>query len=228
MKLRLIKIITFLGGIYFFIEFIFPKYIVIGGTAIEIGAYQSTALKVLQVVGSMAIGLGVINLGRIHGFAVLRMREGWGYSLILMASMILTMLAGMLMWYYDEFHGGSEALSNLFWQFIFNGIYNNLGSAMFSLLAFYIAVAAYRSFRVQNMEAALMMGAAIIVMIGQIPLGAFLAESISIFNVPRWRSWLLTKINVPVFRAILFGSLIAGLSMSVRMWLSLDRTEFKE
>jgi hypothetical protein len=90
---------------------------------------------------------------------------------------------------------------------------------MFSLLAFYIASAAYRSFRVQNVEAGLMMAAALLVMLGQIPLGFFIHE-----EIPRVRNWLLTRVSTPAFRGIIFGSSIAGLTMGVKMWLSLERT----
>lgn len=219
MRSRVIKAITFLGGIYFFLEFVLPKYIFLGDTAFELGAYHSKILKAVQVIFVMAIGLGVINLVRIHGYALIRKRPGWLNSLALIVSMALTIGFGLANWYMKEFHGGSEMLDRIFWKFIMQGVYQNLGSAMFSLLAFYIAYAAYRSFRVQSVEAGLMMVAAIVVMIGQIPLGAFISETI-----PQTRAWVLTRINVPVFRGIMFGSMIAGLAMAVRMWLSLERT----
>ncbi len=87
---------------------------------------------------------------------VARKRGGWGYSLALLVAMVVTVVTGF--W---QYYSGWEGMKSFFWGFIFQGLYNNLGSAMFSLLAFYIATAAYRAFRLQNIETGLMMGSSI-------------------------------------------------------------------
>ena len=112
-------------------------------------------------------------------------------------------------------------MKEFFNDFLFGGLMNNLSSAMFSLLAFYMASAAYRSFRVQSFEAALMMGAALIIMVGQIPLGYLVTE-----QAPQARNLTMIWISTPAFRGIAFGAMIAGLAMAVRMWLSLEKTSF--
>ena len=105
-------------------------------------------------------------------------------------------------------------------HFVYEGLFAPLGAAMFSLLAFYIATAAFRSFRIRSLEALIMMIPALIVMLGQIPQGPlYLHESL-----PEVRFWLLENISTPAFRAIVFGALIAGLAMAVRMWLSLEKS----
>ena len=109
-------------------------------------------------------------------------------------------------------------------RLIKEGLFSQLGAAMFSLLAFYIANAAYRSFRIRSKEAALMMLAALIVMLGQIPHGPLYIST----ELPAIRIWLLKNINTPVNRAIFFGSAIAGLAMSVRLWLSLERSPLSQ
>ncbi len=224
MRSRIIKIVTFLGGIYFFVVFLLPKRILIGDTVIEPGKYDSQMLNGVIVVGAMAIGLGVINLVRLHGYRVARLAKDWSYSLALLVAMFGTIVVGLLSWYFKERGDESALLKEMFWTFIYKGLYNNLASAMFSLLAFYIAYAAYRSFRIQSLESALMMLAALLVMLGQIPLGVFISHNVPLLNVLELRAWLMKKVNVPVFRGILFGSLIASLGMAARMWLSLERT----
>ena len=107
------------------------------------------------------------------------------------------------------------------YSFLFNGLFVSLGSAMFSLLGFYIAAAAYRAFRVRSAESALMMAAALIVMLGQIPFGVWLCESL-----PDMRLWLLQKPNVAAFRAIAIGAGVASLVMAFRMWFSLESEGF--
>lgn len=110
------------------------------------------------------------------------------------------------------------SLNRGIYNLIYQGLWTALAAAMFSLLGFYIAAAAYRAFRVRSMESALMMTAAIVVMLGQIPFGVWLYE-----GLPALRSWLLSVPSSAAFRAIRLGAGVAGLLMALRMWLSLDR-----
>lgn len=106
-------------------------------------------------------------------------------------------------------------------NFLNEALFNTLGRAMFALLGFYIAAAAYRSFRVRNVESALMMATAVLVILGQLPF-TFLS------NFPDIRVWLLKNINLPGNRAIFFGSSIAGLILAFRMWFSLEKNPMND
>ena len=314
---RLIAFVTFCGGLYFFLEFLLPKKVF----GVEVGYYHDEITNGVILVGAMAIGLGIINLLRVHGGNILKSRPGWSNSLALLLGMFvvfaievsdflkseesgremqrvsnlliytqskvlpenretLDILANSLMalkneaverrlTYADDrgtaFLGPldkslskvadlkeiseadfesskSELVSNLrefaaaardvatskyestaskkASRFVFNAFFVPLGSAMFSLLAFYVATAAYRSFRVQSFESTIMMLAAVVVMLGQIPHGPLYISE----NLPQIRLWLLKNISTPAFRAIFFGSAVAGLAMAVRMWLSLEKS----
>jgi hypothetical protein len=107
--------------------------------------------------------------------------------------------------------------------FLTEGLFTSLGSAMFSLLAVYIAAAAYRAFRVRSLESFLMMAAAVLVMLGQTPFGLWLYE-----GLPGIRQWLLEVPNSAAFRAIKIGAAVAALVMSIRMWLSIESENFTE
>ena len=118
-------------------------------------------------------------------------------------------------------------------QVLFDGIFTALGSAMFSLLGFYIASAAYRAFRVQSLESLLMMCAALLVMLGQIPFGLKLQNFLADWNIihldlPELRNWLLLVPSAAAFRAIKIGAAIAGLVIAFRMWLSIESENFSE
>jgi hypothetical protein len=204
---------TFLAGVYFFIAFFLPQHIVVGRTDFEWTRWDEEISDVFQVILAMSVGLGVINILRVYGYQVVKGRKGWPNGLALIAAMLVTAVFG----FWSEF-GSRDAVKSFFHDFLFSGLYNNLGSAMFSLLAFYIAGAAYRSFRVQSVEASLMMLAALVVMLGQIPLGFYISE-----RFPTVRNWLMTQVSTPGIRAILFGILVAFLVTAVRMWLSLEK-----
>ena len=115
----------------------------------------------------------------------------------------------------------SRATINKVYDFLFDGLFNQLGSAMFALLGVYIAAAAYRAFRVRTVESALMMTAAVIVMLGQISFGKQVYE-----HMPAIRQWLLEVPNSAAFRAIRLGAGVAGLLLAIRMWLSIESKSF--
>ncbi|MCC6444386.1 MAG: PD40 domain-containing protein [Armatimonadetes bacterium] len=121
------------------------------------------------------------------------------------------------------------------WQInriLFFGLLSSLDATMFSLLAFYIAAAAYRAFRVRSVEASLMMAAAFIVLIGQVPLGMALTGGLptegwlASFRIEVMSNWVLQIINAPAYRAMGFGLALGGLAMALRIWLSLERGSY--
>lgn len=368
-KEQIIAFFTFVGGLYFFLEFVLPGIVLYFYPEMTLAsffkillpdallppdidthpAFQAELLhdaisKGVQVVGVMAIGLGIINILRVHGGAIVRSRAGWHNSLALLIGLFtvftfefidlrngelrgrqreridtlvqfntvirddfrsklsptvprlkalaleLTAVrkettdehsertltpqdatqAETFQSYLQQLEDAERITSELsvlyakndrgaptvaaieaqtdrlsetlkamaesvqtlasaryetsnarqINEFIFKAFFTPLGSAMFSLLAFYIATAAYRSFRIRSLEALIMMIPAIIVMLGQIPDGPLYVSE----DLPAYRAWLLRTISTPAFRAITFGSLIAALAMSVRMWLSLEKS----
>jgi hypothetical protein len=115
----------------------------------------------------------------------------------------------------------AHSTSQKVYDFLFDGLFNQLGSAMFALLGVYIAAAAYRAFRVRTVESGLMMIAAVIVMLGQISFGKEIYE-----QMPSIRQWLLEVPNSAAFRAIRLGAGVAGLMLAIRMWLSIESKSF--
>ena len=83
-----------------------------------------------------------------------------------------------------------------------------------------------------SMEAALMMGAAAIIMLALVPIGVALTDWIpaghvlSIFRVERIGYWLLVWPNMAAQRAIGFGVAVGALATGLRIWLSLERGSF--
>lgn len=134
---------------------------------------------------------------------------------------LLSELGGLRRDWLTHLYGISNL--KLSYALIYDGLFVALGSAMFSLLGFYIASAAYRAFRVRSVESALMLLAAFLVMLGQIPFGLWISE-----DLPSWRLWILEVPNSAAFRAIKIGAAVAGLVMAFRMWLSIESESFGE
>jgi hypothetical protein len=115
------------------------------------------------------------------------------------------------------------------YQVFFNGLLKPLQSTTFALLGFFIVTAAYRAFRIRNLEAGLMTVIAFLVMLGQVPLGQMLtswidpASGFAWLRIENVTNWLLTNPNTAATRGILFGAVTGGFALSLRVWLSLER-----
>ena len=134
------------------------------------------------IVIAASILLGVGNIIRVHYRKIRRKREGWPYSIITLAIMAV-MLGFGGPW-------GTIAEGSPFnWMFL--NMQVPLQSTMFSLLAFFIASAAYRAFRLRSAEASLLLIAAIIVMLGRVPVGQWMTRSLpEVFQLQPQGSWV--------------------------------------
>ena len=111
-------------------------------------------------------------------------------------------------------------------NWLFKYIKVSMESTMYSLLAFFIASAAFRAFRARSFDATVMLIAAIVMMVGRIPFG----ESISsIFSdnfliFPETASWLLAVPVTAAKRAIFLGIALSVIATSIRVIFGLERS----
>lgn len=106
---------------------------------------------------------------------------------------------------------------------VFNWIYDHIffpcNATMFALLAFFIASAAFRAFRMRNLESGLLLGAAILVMLGLVPIGRALSP---IF--PEIQEWIVDIPNNAGRRAIMMGAALGAIATGLRVILGLERS----
>lgn len=164
------------------------------------------------IVSAFAVGLASVNLFRIHGDNIARQRPGWFNSLTLLLAIVVFAVVGI----FARF-GGSGFFADLN-QNLYDSIIAPLGAAMFAILAFYIASAAYRAFRMRSLEASVMLVAAILVMLGKAPIGELLWN-----QFPEIASWLVDIPNTVGQRAIMIGAAIGGFATSLRILLGIER-----
>ena len=104
-------------------------------------------------------------------------------------------------------------------EWLFNNIQVPMDATMFSLLAFFIASAAYRAFRARSFEATLLLVTAIIVMLGNVPVGDLIWSETS-----SMKQWILNNPNLSARRGIILGVSLGVISQSIRIILGIERS----
>ncbi|MGC8668158.1 MAG: hypothetical protein ACP5VE_08605 [Chthonomonadales bacterium] len=174
----------------------------------------------IVVIGAFAIGLGLVSLTQVHGRRIRRLAPGWPES----AAFFIT--AGSMTFFtlYTRMHPHGRTWASAGYNLLFFGLLQPLGSSMFALLAAYLVSAAYRAFRIRNLEASLMTAAAVLVMLGQVPVGNLLTRALpDAMQIPTVMAWILYVANNAVVRAINFGVFVGAIATALRIWLSMDR-----
>jgi hypothetical protein len=199
--------------------------------------YFSTAATIKRVADeleqwgvvtlSFSIVLGVLNLIKINLKAVMERKKDWGYKLLLLVSMFTMMIAGGIKWYREETlaqsgDGSTTAIKNTLFDFMFDHVYFPLSATIFALLAFYVASAAFRAFRAKNIHATLLLVAAVIVMVGRVPVGGAIWS-----GFPWLQEWLMTWPNTAGQRAIQIGAAIGMIATGLRVIFGIEKPYLK-
>src|SRR6185369_14849116 len=122
----------------------------------------------------------------------------------------------------------SENGSALWW--LYEYVIRPVTTTMYGMLAFYVASAAFRAFRAKNLEASLLLGTAIIVLLGRTYAGEWLSQGIS--DDSPWsglRVDNMTTLIQDIFvtsgtRAIKIGIALGVVATSLKIILGLDRS----
>jgi hypothetical protein len=113
----------------------------------------------------------------------------------------------------------TEGLNNYMFQHFFNFILIPVQATMFSLLAFYMASAAYRAFRARSIIATVLLISALIVMLRFNPylgpIGAYMEKT---------ASWLLNVPNLAAKRAIIIGVGLGAVATAMKVMLGIERS----
>jgi len=108
-----------------------------------------------------------------------------------------------------ESWGAHLTKKDSFFNWMFFKIFTPLSATMFALLAFLVASASYRAFRIRNFEATLLLVSGIIIMLGRVPIGSKISSWFVLYIIV-----LLVTIMVNTWkknRLLTFGTLGIGL-----------------
>ncbi len=178
---------------------------------------QDYVIRAVTVSTAWATALGAFNLMRVHGNRISRKREGWINSVFLIASFSILLLLGVFL---------KKGQNDPLYLFFYNSLNVPLNSTMFAVLCFYIASAAYRAFRVRNIEATVLLTSAVIVMLGSVPIGKIMFDGFGangLLGIPWMKNWIMDQANTSVVRGLTLGITLGSLAQAMRNLLGIER-----
>lgn len=182
-----------------------------------VNAFNKGLDEWMVVIASFALLLGIVSMVQVNIAKVRKRRKGWTFSAIVLVSFAIMSAFGLFGGQGErEMADGTVRLEPFTW--VFQWMYAPLQSTMFSLLAFYVASAAYRAFRVKNVEASLLLVGALIIMIGRIPLGQMISPV-----VPDVAEWVMKFPNAAAQRGVIIGAALGAAAMSIRIMVGIER-----
>lgn len=162
------------------------------------------------VIGIMALPLGIFSLMSNTVRKAQRDPKERFFSVVTIVGFVAMVLAGLSR---ENFTAPDSLL-----QRFFQSIVIPCQATLFSMLAFYIASAAYRAFRVRTLLASLLLVTAFVVMLRIVPL----PEPLSTWNSDLVR-WILAVPNMAAKRAIIIGVGLGAISYSMKIILGIER-----
>ena len=164
----------------------------------------------VSVMGSVALGIGAINIARIHGRRISRREPGkWVFSILLIAMIVMTVGMGLL------FPGG---ISNPIYQDWYNTFFVPSDTMIAGILGWFLIPATYRAFKARTLESAVLLISCIFVMLMNVPIGEIISPII-----PRIGRWITEVPNVAGQRAFIFSVAIGITILTLRTILGYER-----
>jgi len=168
-----------------------------------IGTLKFVFVRWAIIVAAFAMILGFFNVLIVHLNKILRFKQGWFYSIFLVLTMMIVLILGLI-------EGPQGSLTSRIFQYVLFP----LQATIFSLLAFFVASAAYRAFRLRSWESALLVITGVIVLLGQVPLWEALTS---------FKEWILGVPSMASARGILLGVALGTVATGLRVLLGIDR-----
>jgi len=179
----------------------------------------------IRLIAGFGLFLGAYSLMHMHVSRIRRRQAGWGYSVFVFIG--AATMVGLGLWN----HGLgplAEAPKGVMTAFkwCYEYIQVPCDATIFSILAFFMASAAFRTFRARNLGAALLLGAAVIVMFGNIPISEVVGKGLfgdtSVF--PTANAVVMEYPNMAAKRGIILGINLGVIAQSLRILFGIERS----
>lgn len=169
-----------------------------------LGAALTVGYQWLMLLAGVALLVGVVNVLALHLWRVQAGQRDWVLSLILVAVLVAVFVAGVI---------SPAGANGPLMGWIFDALVSPSRSALFSLLVFFMAAAAFRYLRANRPGGAWMLVGALIVLLAQWPLATqWLPPAYA-----QATFWLVDAPVMAALRGVLLGSGIALLVVGLRL-----------
>ncbi|MFH1844174.1 MAG: hypothetical protein ABIF77_13285 [bacterium] len=183
-----------------------------------------------NILAVFAFFLGAASLLQSHFGRIRSRRRDWVYSVVCLVSFLAVLVIGLCKLGGPPGLQGDVAHAQSWLTWVFSNVYSPLKSTVYSLLAFFVASAAYRAFRLRSREATLLLVAAFIILLGRTPLGvtvtAWLPQPLHFLRIDELSVWIMNVPNTAGWRAILIGISLGVVATSLRLILGIERGAF--
>jgi hypothetical protein len=162
------------------------------------------------MLGALAVILGLVNLMMVHARRIEAQSQGWLYSALTVAALLVTLIAGLL-------EGGNlyapDSISNL----LFNGVIVASQATLASLVMFFLVVAAVRMLRTKpNPWSILFLAVIVITLVAWLPF-----RQMGLANA--FRDWMISVPAAAGARGIVLGVALGTVAIGLRVLTGVER-----
>lgn len=209
MKREFPLFITAAVGLFMILSFFVPHQAI----SVPSDFMQQSAI----IVVAFGYVLGGANTLRVNADSIYKRQPGWQYKIVLVIALLATVAIGAV-------EGRDFLTEHKISKWLYDEIYSPMAATMFALLAFYIASAAFRAFRIRTVEAGLLAVAALIVMLGRVPIGGLMTHWLPApLQLPAIQDWVMEVPQNAAKRAILMGAALGVMATGLRVILGIER-----
>ena len=166
--------------------------------------------------------LGGANELRVNLDGIAKREPAWAYKIVLVVSLVLTLVVGIVEGARNHGDFQREGTAS---KWIYDNLYATMSATMFALLAFFIASAAFRAFRIRTLEAGMLAVAALIVMLGRVPIGDVMTHALpDSARLGALQQWIMDFPQNASKRAILIGAALGVMATGLRVILGIERS----
>lgn len=207
---RLVKqwipvIIATVTGLVVLAGYLFPGQLLVYYQG-RMTQWRDVLIEWAVIVTAFAFALGLFNVLHVHGGRVVRLRQGWFYSLVLLLAALAACVPPIL-------YGPSGILT----QQTLDYVIGPLGASLAGLVVFTLTLAAFRLLRVRrSVGAVLFMLIVAVVLLGSTPFVGleWLADA---------RDWIISVPGLAGGRGLLLGAALGTVITALRVLMGSDR-----
>lgn len=202
-------ILAFVAGMTMLIRYYVPH-------PVSEEIYNKFIQWVIIIAGFAAI-LGILSLLHYHWNKIKRRQPGFAYSFVTYAGFFVMLLIGLYSGATSDTGSPLDSGTSFHWMYV--NLLVPMQSTMFAILGFFVASAAFRAFRARNPEATMLLIAAILVMLGRVPIGEAMWGQFPVIS-----DWILQVWNTAGQRGIMLGVGLSQVAIALRILFGIERT----